>query len=185
MENFHSESLLREITLKNGSSCRFYRADIGDSERIIEYINSIAAESDYLSFGRGEFAMRTEDERRLISSFKERSNCLMAVAECDQSIAGLITMQGGSRKRIYHWAEIALSVSKKYWGMGIGKALVGLAIEHAEKNGITRIGLKVRTDNARAITLYRKIGFENEGRLKRFMKVNDQYFDFYQMGRDI
>ncbi|HCO70438.1 MAG TPA: N-acetyltransferase, partial [Mesotoga infera] len=42
MENFHSESLLREITLKNGSSCRFYRADIGDSERIIEYINSIA-----------------------------------------------------------------------------------------------------------------------------------------------
>ncbi len=185
MENFHSESLLREITLKNGDSCRFYRADIGDSERIIEYINSIAVESNYLSFGRGEFAMRTEDERRLISSFKERSNCLMAVAECDQSIAGLITMQGGSRKRIYHWAEIALSVSKKYWGMGIGKALVGLAIEHAEKNGITRIGLKVRTDNARAIALYIKMSFEIEGKLKRFMKVNDQYFDFYQMGRDI
>ncbi|MBN2252638.1 MAG: GNAT family N-acetyltransferase, partial [Kosmotogaceae bacterium] len=98
MENFHSESFLREITLENGDSCRFYRAEIGDSERIIEYINSIADESDYLSFGRGEFAMSSEAESRLISSFRERSNCLMAVAECDQSIVGLITMQGGSRK---------------------------------------------------------------------------------------
>ncbi|MBN2252675.1 MAG: GNAT family N-acetyltransferase, partial [Kosmotogaceae bacterium] len=105
--------------------------------------------------------------------------------ECDQSIVGLITMQGGSRKRIYHWAEIALSVSKKYWGMRIGRALIELAIEHAEKNGITRIGLKVRTDNDRATALYRKMGFEIEGRLKKFMKVNDHYFDFYQMSRDV
>jgi len=124
MENSHSESFLREITLKNGNSCRFYRADIGDSERIIEYINSIAAESDFLSFGRGEFTMSGEDQRHIISSFKERNNCLMAVAECDQSIVGLITMQGGSRKRVYHWAEIALSVSKKYWGMRIGRELI-------------------------------------------------------------
>lgn len=185
MENYHSESPLREITLRNGDTCHFYRADIGDSERIIEYINSVAVESDYLSFGRGEFTMSSEDERRLISSFKERSNCLMAVAKCDQSIVGLITMQGGSRKRIYHWAEIALSVSMKYWGMGIGRVLIELAVEHAGRNGITRIGLKVRTDNDRAIALYRKMGFEIEGKLKKFMRVNDDYFDFYQMGRDV
>jgi len=185
MENFHSESFLREITLKNGDSCRFYRAGVGDSERIIEYINSIAVESDCLSFGRGEFTMSSEDERHIISSFKERNNCLMAVAKCDQSIVGLITMQGGSRKRMYHWAEIALSVSKKYWGMRIGRALIELAIEHAHRNGITRIGLRVRTDNDRAIALYIKMGFEIEGTLRRFMKVNDNYFDFYQMGRDV
>jgi len=60
-----------------------------------------------------------------------------------------------------------------------------VATKHAENNGITRIGLKVRTDNDRAIALYRKTGFEIEGKLKKFMRVNDNYFDFYQMGRDV
>jgi ribosomal protein S18 acetylase RimI-like enzyme len=69
--------------------------------------------------------------------------------------------------------------------MGIGKRLIEYMIETVKKNGITRIGLQVRADNERAIKLYSNFGFVTEGRLKRFMKIREKYFDFLQMGKDL
>jgi len=185
MKSSPSRRVLKERVLKDDRICLFRDADKEDAKRIVAYINSIAGESDYLSFGRDELTLSEEAERQIIASFNEQANSLMAVAECEDKLNGLITMQGGSKQRINHWAEIALSVSKPYWGMGIGKTLIELAFEHAQSSGITRIGLKVRSDNDRARCLYSKLGFEIEGTLKRYMRIGDEYFDFYQMGRDV
>ena len=41
----------------------------------------------------------------------------------------------------------------------------------------------VREDNHAAVALYKKAGFEIEGRIKRAMKVDGIYYDFLYMGK--
>ena len=69
--------------------------------------------------------------------------------------------------------------------MGIGKRLIEYMIKAVKESGITRIGLQVRVDNVQAIKLYSNLGFEIEGRIKKFMKIKEKYFDFLQMGFDL
>jgi RimJ/RimL family protein N-acetyltransferase len=144
-----------------------------DAQKVIEYINLVSGESDYLSFGENEFKITVEEEREIIRSFRERDNCLMIAARLEEKIVGLLTFEGGHRERLKHRGEFGLTVAKEYWGMGIGKRLIEYMIETVKKNGITRIGLQVRADNERAIKLYSNFGFVKEGHLKRFIKIRE------------
>ena len=47
---------------------------------------------------------------------------------------------------------------------------------------IRKIALRVRTDNARGIALYREKGFVVEGTLRREICVDGAYFDLLYMG---
>ena len=59
-------------------------------------------------------------------------------------------------------------------GKGIGRALMTACLEWAEDNAqIAKIGLNVFTDNERAIDLYRRFGFEEEGRRLREYRMAD------------
>jgi RimJ/RimL family protein N-acetyltransferase len=42
--------------------------------------------------------------------------------------------------------------------------------------------LKTRTDNFKAIKLYKKLGFEEEGMLKRDILINGTFYDTLCMG---
>ena len=68
--------------------------------------------------------------------------------------------------------------------MGVGSALLQAAIELAENwMGMTRLQLEVFTDNARAIALYTKHGFEVEGLHRAHSYRDGQYVDTLVMGR--
>ncbi len=156
-----------------------------DAQKVIEYVNRVSGESDHLSFGENEFMTTVEEEREVIRSYRERDNCLIIAARLGGNIVGLLTFEGGRRERLKHRGEFGLTVSKEYWGMGIGKRLIEYMIKAVKESGITRIGLQVRVDNVRAIKLYSNLGFEIEGRIKKFMKIKEKYFDFLQMGFDL
>lgn len=49
--------------------------------------------------------------------------------------------------------------------------------------GLTRLDLRVYVDNAPAITLYKKFGFEIEGTHKRFAYRTGEYMDAHVMAR--
>ena len=74
---------------------------------------------------------------------------------------------------------------EKYWGFGIGTMLLDTLIEWARAEDITKVELKVRVDNQRAISLYHKLGFVDEGHLKNAMKVGKVYYDELCMGLDL
>jgi len=176
---------MAERTFRSIESLEIVTVCEEDAQKVIEYVNLVGGESDYLSFGENEFRTTVEEEREIIRSYRERDNCLMIAARLGEKIVGLLTFEGGHRERLKHRGEFGLTVAKEYWGMGIGKRLIEYMVETAKKKGITRIGLQVRADNERAIKLYSNFGFEIEGRLKRLMKIKEKYFDFLQMGIDL
>lgn len=72
-----------------------------------------------------------------------------------------------SRRKVAHRARFGISVLKEYWGMGIGRALMDASVDCARRAGYTQLELEVVADNERAVSLYRRAGFEEYGRNPR------------------
>ena len=72
-----------------------------------------------------------------------------------------------------HRAGMGISVLKDYWGCGLGSFLMQLAVDQAKANGFEQLELDVYSDNARAIHLYEKFGFERCGTMPHAFKLKD------------
>ena len=72
-----------------------------------------------------------------------------------------------------HRAVMGISVLKDYWGCGLGSFLMQLAVDQAKANGFEQLELGVYSDNARAIHLYEKFGFERCGTMPHAFKLKD------------
>jgi ribosomal-protein-alanine N-acetyltransferase len=62
----------------------------------------------------------------------------------------------------------SLAVAKKFWGQGMGAALLDAAAEWARAGGHSLLHLEVREGNARALALYQRLGFVQTGRRPRY-----------------
>jgi putative acetyltransferase len=83
-----------------------------------------------------------------------------------------------------HVAALGMMVHADFQGHGVGTALMEAAVDLAEHwLNISRIELEVYTDNAAALALYRKFGFEIEGTLRDFAYRDGQFVDAYLMAR--
>lgn len=174
---------MKTIQLKNQRELVIRPTVKKDAPRVIDYIHQVAGESDFLTFGEGEFDISIEKEEEIIENVYNSSNSLFLVAEISDEIVGNLTFMGGRRSRVSHFGEFGVSVAKDYWGLGIGRQLLVYLIEWAQETKIIRkINLKVRTDNTRAITLYENLGFMKEGTITRFFYMNDRFYDVYEMG---
>jgi ribosomal protein S18 acetylase RimI-like enzyme len=79
---------------------------------------------------------------------------------------------------------IGMSVSDDCQGKGVGTALMTSLLDIADNwLNYRRLELTVYTDNAAAIGLYRKFGFELEGTLREYSYRNGEYVDAYTMAR--
>lgn len=58
---------------------------------------------------------------------------------------------------------VYLGVDPHAWGAGVGGALVAAASEHAAATGASRLELWVYEDNERAVSLYRRTGWQQTG----------------------
>jgi putative acetyltransferase len=82
---------------------------------------------------------------------------------------------------IQHCGSVGMGLLPAYRGRGIGKRLLSAALAKARSNGITRVELEVRSDNAPAIKLYEHMGFTREAVKRNGMRFDGQYFDTIQM----
>ena len=64
--------------------------------------------------------------------------------------------------------ELSLLVDADRWGEGFGSDVMETTLEACIAGwGIHRIGVRVEADNERALALYRRLGFTEEGRLRQ------------------
>ena len=177
---------MKEIILKNNKKLLIRKARKEDAGELINYVNEIAGESDFLTFGPGEFNITVEKEKEILEGYLYSNNKIYIIALIDDEIVGSLNFGGGHRPRIMHTGEFGVSVSKRYWGLGIGKELIKYLIDWAhDSNVIKKINLRVREDNKRAIELYKKLGFKEEGKITRDFFVNDKYYSSIQMGLEL
>jgi putative acetyltransferase len=116
---------------------------------------------------------------------EQPENLFGLVACIDSEIVGnlgLFVRDRSPRRR--HVGDLGMAVHDAWQGRGIGGALMQAAIDLADRwLNLCRLELTVYTDNARAIALYKKFGFEVEGTLKRYAFRDGAYVDAYAMAR--
>ena len=106
------------------------------------------------------------------------------MAEVDGEVVGNCGLHAAGRGRRRHVANVGMSVRDDWQGRGVGTALLAAAIDIADNwLNYHRLRLEVYTDNAAAIALYRKFGFEVEGTLREDAFRDGRYVDAYVMGR--
>jgi L-phenylalanine/L-methionine N-acetyltransferase len=96
--------------------------------------------------------------------------------------AGLHPVGAALRRR--HVVTIGISVAREAQGQGVGTALMHAMCDYADRwMGVLRIELTVYADNEAAIALYRKFGFEIEGRHRGYAMRDGRYVDAFAMAR--
>lgn len=173
----------RRHPLPDGRALVIRTPDEQDAHVVLAYLDAISRESSYLSFGPGEFSLTESAERAALREFASSGNRLALLGLVDDVLVSLVTFIGGPRPRNRHTGEFGLSVSRTFWGLGIAGLMLDTLIDWAKTDGVvTKINLRVRTDNARAIGLYERKGFVLEGTVSRDLRVDGVYYDHHVMG---
>lgn len=174
---------MKEVKLKNGESAILREPTKDDAQAMIDYLNAIGGESDFLTFGKNEFSASLEDEQDYIEAINKMENSKCIIAVVNNELAGIISINSVKKARMKHNGTLGISFRQKYWGMGLGSESMKYIIQWAKSNNITKkINLLVREDNYRGIKLYEKFGFEREGLLKKDICVNGVYYNTIAMG---
>ena len=101
----------------------------------------------------------------------------------DQEILGLVVINKGTH-RIKHVAYIEkLAINQSLNEKGLGTLFFEKIISSLKSEGFTRIELGVEVDNLRAISFYKKFGFEIEGIRKNFLNREGKFIDNYYMAK--
>jgi len=87
-------------------------------------------------------------------------------------------MERGNRHSNY-----SIVLLPEFWGKGYGKEITKFMVDHAFLHlNMHRISLEVYEGNERAMTVYKKYGFVEEGRQRKVNWVNGAWRDIILMG---
>lgn len=96
-------------------------------------------------------------------------------------VVGWADIVRGWAHAIAHTGTLGMGVLPEYRGRGIGESLLRACLEKARSKGIVRVELAARVDNARAIRLYERLGFEREGIKRGAMRYDGVDYDCVMM----
>ena len=156
------------VLLKDGVELLVRNAVASDARALRDIMQRTHAETDYLLSYPDEQGTDDEQEARALAEMERSDNEVELVAVLDGRIVGSagITAVGGRRK-VLHRARFGISILTEHLGMGIGRVLMDACIDSARRAGYTQLELEVVADNERALSLYRRAGFEEYGRNPR------------------
>ena len=109
--------------------------------------------------------------------------CTGIIAVLDGKIVGTadVTREKGRRS---HVGRIGICVHDDFQGRGVGSCLMAALVDTADNwLGLRRLELSVFVDNAPAIRLYRKFGFEVEGTRRAAAFRDGAFVDDFVMAR--
>lgn len=153
------------IQLKNGMECCLRNGVESDGQAVLDNFNLTHGETDYLLSYPDETSFDAMRESQFLKHKAESANEIEILAVIDGVVVGTAGIDAvGTKFKIRHRAEFGISVLKKYWGVGIGRALMEACIQCAKEAGYVQLELTVVADNERAIALYQKAGFVECGR---------------------
>ena len=105
-------------------------------------------------------------------------------AVIDGKVIGMCGLHPADNVRRAHTAAIGMAVHDAYAGRGAGTALMAAVVNQADRwLNIRRLELNVYSDNARAIALYERFGFEREGLFRAYAWRDGAYVDAVTMAR--
>ncbi len=113
----------------------------------------------------------------ILKAEARRGTVLPFVIEVDGEYAGQLTV-GNIQRGAVRSAWIGYWVDSGFSGQGVATGAVALGVDHCfGPVGLHRLDATVQPDNGGSQAVLRKLGFREEGLLKRYMDVNGRWRD--------
>lgn len=156
------------------------KAEVKDALCIVEAEREIARKPGYFC------SLPSELDEEAVKQTIQSPQSIYLVAEYEGQIVGHAFLEPYTLQSLRHVADLNIVVHLGWQKKGIGTQLLKQIILQAKNSGVLeKIQLNVRASNTVAISLYKKMGFKEEGRLKNRVKIKDLYLDDIIMGLDL
>ncbi len=176
----------KTVKLKDGSSVILRSPKKEDVCELINCFKDIFENSLYIVTEHDEFRADPKRQEQWISSFDEKAGSICIIAEHNGILVGNLDFRSNeNRKRIAHRGSFGMGVRKGWQSKGLGRLLLEelIAWTKQETNAIEKIELTVLEKNKPAYRLYESLGFQEEGRVFKEVKLpSREYIDGVHMG---
>jgi putative acetyltransferase len=171
--------------LRDSRSASIRPARPEDYPSLMDTLRAVAIDDRGVVRTLAEMPQTTEDTQREFAKWQSDTSrtgvrgCWFVALLPEGRVIGEADVRRMSPVRLRHVAHLGLSVHPKFQRLGVGRALMQAAFDWCisgpgtELGGISRVDLNVLADNDRAIAMYKSLGFEVEGRRRRFIRRED------------
>lgn len=146
-------------------------------ESFHQALDTVARERKYLAFLEAPPLPTARDFVR--DMIEKRNPQFVAVVE--DEVVGWCDISRHERPVHAHRGTLGMGIIPAYRGRGLGRQLIETTLDAAHRQGIVRVELSAYTDNTRAIALYRKVGFVEEGVERDAACIDGRYRDMVIM----
>ena len=157
---------------------------IGDAVASFSLFRQIVSEDIYFAVSLEEMSRTIARQEALFYRLTKSPNSCIWVACCNEEIVGQLAVMGGSLLRTQHVGVIEMFVHPDVRDQGLGAKLLAKSISWCQENAyLQKLELSVISDNHRAIALYQKTGFIQEGcQQGAYLDIDNQERDKLLMG---
>jgi RimJ/RimL family protein N-acetyltransferase len=170
-------AIVKTFSAKDGRKVVLRALRWEDLDDLLEMINSLVEEKANII--RDQKVSREEEIEWLSRALvrQEKEEVIYIVAQVDgKAVANseINRKQSGYEK---HVGAIGIAIKEGFRDLGIGTEMMKALIEQGKKMGLKVLTLAAFANNARAIHVYKKIGFVETGRIPRKFFKDNKYID--------
>jgi RimJ/RimL family protein N-acetyltransferase len=145
-----------------------------DAPAILAIHRRVLVEGDWFITEPDEFPETVDAKVASIRDAARSDNGVFLVARQGHVVVGWGQVVGGARRRTRHVGRLEMMVDARARGLGVGSALLAAIVAWAERSAVMhKLSLNVFAHNTRAIALYSRHGFFEEGRREREYRFAD------------
>ena len=162
-----------KFELKDGRICIIREIEVKDAAETVEYLKTVMGESDFLYSYPEEITLTVDKEEKMIKGFNESEDILMLVAEMDGKLIANGQISRSKKRKMRHRGNVAVTVLKEFWNLGLGKKMLLCLEDHAKVWGLSQLELDYFSGNERGQILYEKIGYVKVGEIPNAFVLKD------------
>jgi RimJ/RimL family protein N-acetyltransferase len=163
------------------------RATPFDGEAVVRLRRALREEDGGSVHGPADPAPTLAEEIARIAAQERDPSQLVLVAEFQGRVVGWLELTPGGSSRTSHRAWVVLAVAAEQRRQGVGRALMQrLHAWGADHPSLEQVALRCAVTNEPAVALYRSLGYVEEGRFTRGLKLGPgRYVDLVQLCREL
>lgn len=145
-----------------------------DARGLVELRRAILAEGAWFTTEPDELQESVGQRADLIRQARHAGNQVALVARVGADVVGTLTIEGGRLRRIRHVGRLEMMIAGPWRGRGLGGELMLAGLRAARRTpALEKVELAVYAHNTRAIALYSRHGFVEEGRRRGQQRLPD------------
>lgn len=174
---FSPGEVIELFTSKKGNQIEFRFPTMADVEKLRDYINELSLEDTFITLNGEQYSF--EEERKVVEEWlkkMEAGDQAVVIAFSDDKLIAITDVSRGTRRE-KHVGTIGISIHKDFRQEGIGTRLMEVMIECGKKMNLRLLLLHVYEPNEHARYVYKKVGFNEVGRVPEGTLFHGEYID--------